>query len=420
MGVSMFQKIRESRKILSAIFACLFLFPLLGQALDLAGYSFAYAPAKPLNNPVHLSKGLKSFGFVSGVGGVAFGGIAKPQGDLKVVNLNYDGTKPDGERLIATIKDGNGSAQTVTAPVADWILVPIARFAQGNQHAIFTLFGQLQNGEEEKKWLTKKARILNYHPAVANSLAGMRLFQADLLAFHDASSDIPSSNGKFLLGTGEHEPNVGANTAARKIIREAYNLGQPQSYVICDEGQSITFSVASSTQGDRQLLLDGFPYWASWKLSKDMKDLPIEFVKKYFAAHEEEMKATILTKAAQKGVQDREALLPIIREVQEIFAKKAVKDKNEFNRFVDDNNYLVNMDEFSREFSDKMRQLKGGNPIVYDALTTSMRYAAFFRYFKAQDPKQYAKFVKSLANVAINPAIKTPTVLIPPARSEQE
>ena len=268
-------------------------------ALQLAGYSFAYSPAKPLNNPTHLSKGLKSFGFVSGVGGVAFGAIAKPFGDLKIVKLKYDGSKPDGERLLVTIKEGNKDAKTVVAPVADWAMVPIARFAQGDQHAIFTLFGQLQNPEEEIKWFKEKARILNYHPAVMDTLAGIRLFQADLLAFHDASIDLPKSNGKYLLGTGEKEPNITTNEEAKKIISTIYTKGHPQSYVICDQNQSITFSVAQSAQGGRQLLLDGYPYWACWKLSKDMQEIAVDFVTNYLPfTHKVDTK--ILTASQEK------------------------------------------------------------------------------------------------------------------------
>lgn len=419
MGKNIFEKIRASRKMLSLIFICLFLFPILAQgALQLAGYSFAYSPAKPLNNPTHLSRGLKSFGFVSGVGGVAFGAIAKPYGDYKIIKLKYDDSKPDGERLLVTIKEGNKDAETVIAPIADWVMIPIARFAQDNRHAIFTLFGQLQSKEDEIKWFKEKARVLNYHPAVANTLAGMRLFQADILAFHEASIDLPKFNGEYLLGTGEQIPDVSANIIAKKIISEAYVKGGPQSYVICDENQSITFSVTQSIQGDRQLFIDGYPYWASWKLSKDMDEIALDFVNNYFEEHQAEMKEMIINRALDRGVQDEQALNPIIKEVQETYAEKAMADKTKFNKYVDENNYLVNMDDFSRDFSDKMRELKGGNPTVYDALTTSMRYAAFFRFVKKHNPKQYDAFVKSIAEVSIQPYVKTPTVLIPPRMQE--
>ena len=101
-----------------------------------------------------------------------------------------------------------------------------------------------------------------------------------------------------------------------------------------------------------------------------------------------------------------------------MYAERAMADKTKFNKYVDQNNYLVNMDDFSRSFSDKMHELKGGNPLIYDALTTLMRYAAFFRHVKNQDPQQYAAFVESLAKVSIQPDIKTPTVLIPPKDKE--
>ena len=65
-------------------------------------YSFAYPSAKPLVNSMKAAQGVKTFGFCSGVGGVAFGAVARPSDGCRVTALRYDSGQPDGKRLQAT------------------------------------------------------------------------------------------------------------------------------------------------------------------------------------------------------------------------------------------------------------------------------------------------------------------------------
>jgi hypothetical protein len=57
------------------------------------------------------------------------------------------------------------------------------------------------------------------------------------------------------------------------------------------------------------------------------------------------------------------------------------------------------------------RTLKAINPAVWNAGTTTMRYAAFFRYCKKTDSAMWAGFLKSLDGVIPHPTVKTPDVV---------
>ncbi len=419
MKRSFFEKIRLHKSI-SLLILLLFIIPSLSIAgLQLAGFTFAYTPAKALNNLMHLSKGRSSFGFVSGVGGVAFGGIAKPKGNLEVIGLKYDRQRVDGERLLVTVRNGAGEKNTVVAPVADWVMIPIARFANEDQHAIFTLFGELVNEERNYEWLKKGAKIMNYHPAIENTLLGLRLFQADILAFHPASINLPKSdNNGYLLGTGEYNPNPTKNLIAKKSIDDTYREGRVHSYVINDYEQDIVFDIKSRQNKSEQLMLNGYPLWDCWKLNKKLDEITMEYLQQYLSNYTTEMVSEIKSTAegmAANGIMiTEETLKPVFEKIQIKYAERAMEDTAGLNAFVDNNGHLVNMDSFSRELSDLMRSLEGGNPEVYRALTTAMRYSAFFRYVKEQDKTRYSNFVASIADVSIWPTVRTPTVMIPP------
>ncbi len=78
-------------------------------------------------------------GYVGRVGGIASDGVAAPEQGLVVNTIapTYSTTRPDGQRLLVAI---NG--QTVTAPIYDWQLIPIAKFADSDSFSCFTMFGE--------------------------------------------------------------------------------------------------------------------------------------------------------------------------------------------------------------------------------------------------------------------------------------
>jgi hypothetical protein len=69
------------------------------------------------------------------------------------------------------------------------------------------------------------------------------------------------------------------------------------------------------------------------------------------------------------------------------------------------------MPELSQKVSASIRKHEGVNPLVYSALTMTMRYAAVYRHVRQENPEGFASFVKSLNKVDISPVVVTPNVL---------
>lgn len=157
--------------------------------LQLGSYTLYSAAAPTLRDPTHLSIGVGSQRMLAGVGGVAFDQIAEPAGNLEVraLGLAWDPSASDGARLSVTLDDSR-----YTVPLHDWQLVPIATFADSDFYSAITLFGQLNDVAQEKKVRDAGGDIINYHPALADTLMGLRIFQFDVLILELSSTELPN------------------------------------------------------------------------------------------------------------------------------------------------------------------------------------------------------------------------------------
>lgn len=341
------------------------------------------------------------------MGGVAFGGVAAGQDDLKVVALAYLPKNIDGKRLQVTVESTSGVQTKLTPKIYDWELIPIARFAQSEQDACFTLFGDLDDKEEKQLRIARGEKILNYHPALSDTLLGLRLFQADILILRSDACDLPMLNGKYLLGKGEAPVNLRANKLAQsqyvkfqnELIRQN-NGTRFQSYVICDTQQKISFRVSS---GD--LKFTGGPIWHCWRLkSRD-------------AAEAKKVQADANTEANRiLNIRFQNDQLTLGAQATQKKWTKAYQQKVHheiFDKYIS-SKLLVQMPKFSMAVSREIEKQGGINPAVYNSLLVTMHYAALFRHFKAEDPNDYADFVKRLRDVKIEPQVETPTVMIDP------
>ena len=138
-------------------------------------------PAIDLETEETIAAGVRSFRFLSGVGGVAFGGVARSADGSAIVEISYRTEQsgvsiPDGLRLRVLTRSGQAELVEVSAELPDWLLLPIAELAESDQDACFTLFGDLQNSERAEAMRADGAYALNYHPRLANTLLGLRLF----------------------------------------------------------------------------------------------------------------------------------------------------------------------------------------------------------------------------------------------------
>lgn len=85
----------------------------------------------------------------------------------------------------------------------------------------------------------------------------------------------------------------------------------------------------------------------------------------------------------------------------------------EHNRIIRQANALVPTVEEVTSMTQGLKNARGAlrrfNTPVYDAATQTMRYAAFFRYVKGQNPGAWRSFVHEVESVSIQPPVVTPT-----------
>ncbi|MCU1264760.1 MAG: hypothetical protein JWM21_1078 [Acidobacteria bacterium] len=314
---------------------------------------FTNARARQLRDPTTLSAGLHSFNYLAEVGGVAFDQVAVPAKTFKfrTLTIEYRPDRKDRSRMVLTI-DG----QEVSAPIYDWQLIPIAKFADSQYHACFTLFGRLEDAAREREVRQRGGYVANYHPAFVDTLMGLRLLQLDGLIIHPYSYDLIKNKGRYVLGAGELRPSVVTNQKGKMAFQNffrsiAYSqfLGQTRqnftSYVISDQGSRIVFDLK-----DQGLTLTGQPTYYFW--------------------------------ATQPLATGNARAVPVAN--------------------------------LSAQVSARPKLLRAINPAVWDANVTLMRYAAFFRYCKQKYPGQWRNFMAQINQAPMPlPHTTTPEIVEP-------
>jgi len=399
-----------------------------------------------LTESVSMEEGRNSSIFVSGVGGVSFDQVAIPENNLKIksLNINYNRNNENGSRLALSI---NGKPVKVNFP--DWMLIPIAKYAESPNYSCVTLFGKLDDQKLQKLVTENKGRVINYHPALDNTLIGIRLAYMDMLLGYGFTSDLPKNNyGKYILGTGETMPDVEANQSG------AFNLSQSiirtqnkymltfRSYIISDYSRQITLKLQHDT-----LVISGYPYYYCWRFNSDAKGYDINKVAKELSSkYNKKMKE--VAKSSANG-SAREWLVDKIISLSEkydnkygfytegtfidLIKLKAVSEKKHFlikytpeslfELIVKTEAYMnrdsvIYLKGFSEDVSSKPELFEAANPAVWNATVNTMRFAAFFRYVKANFPKAWLTFQNQIAEVDPEPRIFTPTIMYDPLNKE--
>lgn len=404
---------------------------------DLGPNRLLNAPAPALSSPIHLRIKLVSPRFVGKVGGVAFGAVARPSGrpGFTSLSLSYRPEKRDGDRFWLTV-DG----REFSTPIYDWQLVPIAKFAESPYKSCVTLFGELDAGEEGKRLLANGDGVLNYHSAFVDTLLGLRLFQLDILIDEPYATELPTQNGRYLLGAGEPPPDSNANIGGwNALVRFRDSLGselrvKTRSYVITDEGRDIRFSFDGGG-----LHFTGEPYIYFFLLKEEFPGYDEAAVNRRIAAEvtkearadrtvsERDAYTSMLLDqldrdeddgrfddlelpswlAALKGIQGNVARRTYLRR----YAADSIRNAVIALRMVADANTVVPLTEYSERISSETDMLRKINPTIWDSGVNAMRYAAFFRYYKAEHPSQWQAFLARLRGVSISPQVRTPAIM---------
>jgi len=363
-ALNMKRKVHFLRSPIILVFALLFLASIAfaqGASWNLGKYSFVSSHSSgPLLETMSGPSSLRSYSFVGGVGGIAFGGVAIPDINigLQKIKLSYDKQKPDGQRLRVHV-----AGKQYKMAIYDWMLIPIAKYANSVHNACVSLFGDKT---------TEKYYDIVYHPAFKDTLLGMRLLHADILLFDlNEMWKLPKLNGKTILGKGEIEPKMHDIQSALSI-QNVLKRENFQSWVLTDEGVNVRIQLKNN-----QLQLTGDPYYYFW--ISDMSGFRYRRNK-------------LIDKANK------------LRIAGNIF---------EHNNIVTEiNNMEPNVSEVSvliQGLQKNRDALLNFNPSVYNATATTMRYAALFRYVKKNNLNAWKTFFDNIRLFIIEPSVKTPT-----------
>lgn len=344
---------RHSRRFFSLLLVLLVCISASAQRLTLGPQGLVNARARSLRDPTTLTAGLRSYDWLTRVGGVAFDQTASPAKGLRFSSLTFDyrPERKNGRRFVLLL-DG----QEVSAPIYDWQLIPIAKFADSQYNACFTLFGDLYDAARQGRVQASGGYVLGYHPAFENTLMGLRLLQLDSLIIHPFAHELIKGDKGYIRGAGEAPPNVEANKAG-KIAFERFFLpigssnflgGSQQiftSYVISDQGRRITFDVKKGS-----LSMTGQPSYYFW--------------------------------ANQRLARGNARAQPV--------------------------------DRLSTQVSRRTDLLRAINPAVWDTGVILMRYAAFFRYYKQNYQEHWRSFMTKINSAPPPiPRVTTPAIMEP-------
>ena len=207
--------------------------------------------ARTLALPPNL--GVQDYDFHIKVGGVSFESVAQPAINLKgqTVSIDYINNQ-------FVVKVGG---QTFYPELPNWQLIPIAKFANTSDKAIFTIYG---------KQIDKNGPQCRFQSAFLDNLLGLRLFQSDLLFHVNDMWEIPKDkSGKYIFANSEKEK-VPPTSITNQLIEihnalvSLFKKGTFQSYIFTDYGESVTFEIT-----DNKFVIKGLPYYLFTKYDKD-------------------------------------------------------------------------------------------------------------------------------------------------------
>ena len=407
-----------------------------------ANHSVLKPDAPLLKQSVPMARGKSSAAFLGGVGGVSFDQVAKPGNKLSVGNLSltFNENNPDGQRLELSI---NNKPASIFLP--DWMLVPIARYAESPYYSCITIFGELDDEDLQEKVIENEGRVINYHPALDNTLLGIRLLYMDMLVGYSFTADLPKNKSQqYILGAGESTPDIYANkegayylsqhmVAAGNRYKETF-----RSYVISDFSQQIVFDV----KGD-SLAITGYPYYYCWRFNRDSEEYDInkvadELASKYNKEIDQLPKTNdnsatqgyLINKLIsladkykdnfsfyQEGtfvdlvnIESQEERKSFLEQYQlESLFEMAVRVEVEMNA-----DSIIYLKQYSDLISSKPVLFEAANPAVWNATVSTMRYAAFFRYVKNDFPETWMAFLKQVEKLDPEPRVARPTIMYDP------
>lgn len=371
--------------------------------VDLYYESFLSNSARSIQEKANIG----AYSFHGKIGGISFESVATPSktvGNSKI-SLDYK-----FDRIIITI-----NKQKIYQKLPDWQLIPTVKFADSPYHVLFSPLGDTVRNRQAQ---------CRYHPAFLNTLAGLRIFQADLLNFPNFLWDLPiNQEGEYILARSEKYHVPKRNDLIEQILYEDLcgDVKPFTSFVLTDKNANIGFDVKNN-----KLRFTGHPYYLFTKDESDSEH--IDNLRKEVEQTYIDIETNLMILLGNKYTSDlnpRTNLAGLLKVLntnwdEETFNSYPMRNiVNAINR-LDSLNLLSDeeiglkvsiLNQYSNTFNQHWERLKRYNSPVYSTVENIARWAAFFRYVKQTNPASWNGFVKKVGGRTVKdaPKVNTPT-----------
>ncbi|GHV29835.1 hypothetical protein FACS1894177_01380 [Bacteroidia bacterium] len=376
------------------------------QSLDIIDLSYDYFLSKQART-IQTRSNVGVYGFHEGTGGVVFESVATPSkaiGNSKIF-LDYE-----SDRFTVTVDN-----QRIYPEFPDWQLIPTVTFADSPYQVLFSPLGDTIRNREAQ---------CRYHPAFLNTLAGLRIFEADLLNLPNLLWDLPKdSEGEYMLAKSEkpYTPQMN-NIIEQKLYDDLCGDVKPfSSFILTDKNANISFDIKG-----KQIQFTGHPYYLFTKNESDLEH--IDNLKKEVEQIYNDIETNSKIFLGRKYTSNLDprtnlgGLLKILKEnrSEEIFNPYAIHAVVSAIGRLDSLNSLNDteigiklsvLNQYSTTFNSNWELLKKYNPPVYSTVENIAQWAAFFRYVKKTNPASWNSFVRKISGriVKDTPKVDTPT-----------
>lgn len=376
------------------------------QSLNIVDLYYDYLLSKPART-IQAKANVGVYAFHEGTGGIAFESVATPSktiGNSKI-SLDYE-----AGRFSVMIDN-----QKIYPELPDWQLIPTVTFVESPYQVLYSSFGDTIKNKEAQ---------CRYHPAFLNTLAGLRLFEADLLNLPNILWDLPkNSDGEYILARSEqpYTPQIN-EMIEQKLYDDLCGDVKPfSSFILTDKNANISFDIKS-----RQLQFTGHPYYLFTKNESDLEH--IDNLKKMLEQTYNDIETNSKIFLGSKYTSNLDprtnlgGLLKVLKEnrTDETFnpypmhgVVAAIGRLDSLNLLSDaEIGIKINiLNQYSTTFNGNWELLKKYNFPVYSTVESIARWAAFFRYVKKTNPTSWNNFVRKISGQPIKdaPKVNTPT-----------
>ncbi|GHT61040.1 hypothetical protein FACS189451_02260 [Bacteroidia bacterium] len=376
------------------------------QSLNIVDLYYDYFLSKPART-IQAKANVGVYAFHEGISGIAFESVATPSraiGNNKI-SLDYE-----SDKFSVTIGD-----QKIYPEIPDWQLIPTVTFADSPYQVLYSPLGDTIRNKEAQ---------CRYYPAFLNTLAGLRLFEADLLNLPNILWDLPKdSEGKYIFAQSEKPYTPQENKAIeQKLYDDLCGDVRPfSSFVLTDKNANISFEVKNS-----QLQFTGHPYYLFTKNESDLEH--IDNLKKDLDQTYTDIETNSKIFLGSKYTPNLDprknlgGLLKVLKENrnEETFNPYSIHEVVSAISKLDSLNLLSDaeigikisvLNQYSAAFNGNWELLKKYNPPVYSTVENIAQWAAFFRYVKKTNPASWNGFVRKISGRIIKdaPKVDTPT-----------